>query len=211
MSLSKRAPEHADHRGALEQDQVDGQFRNAAAGEADDQQAAVPGDAADGLVEKVAADRVVDHVGAVAIGEAFDFVLEAGFAVVDQFVRACVSGDFEFLGAAGGGDDAGAEGFADFYGGQADAAGCTEHQQGFAGLQAGALCEGVHGGAVGHAECGRRGEVHALWNRQHVVVGHGDLLGKAAPASEGHDAVAGFQMADVFPDGGYHACGLTPR
>nr|GFD24335.1 hypothetical protein [Tanacetum cinerariifolium] len=76
-------------------------------------------DGADGLVEEVAADRVVDDVDAVAVGEAFEFVLEAGFAVVDEFVGAGVSGDVEFVGAARGGDDAGAHGFADFYGGQA--------------------------------------------------------------------------------------------
>lgn len=36
-------------------------------------------DGADGLVEEAAADRVVDHAGAAAAGEALT-VLEAGFA-----------------------------------------------------------------------------------------------------------------------------------
>ena len=49
--------------------------------------------------------------------------------------------------------------------GQAYAAGRTEHQQGFARLQVGALFERMHRGAVGHAEGGSGVEVHARRDR----------------------------------------------
>ena len=209
LALRERTPEHPHDRSAFEQGQVDRQFGNAAAGEAHDQQASVPGDGADGLVEEIAADRVVDHVCAVAVGEAFDFILEVGVGVVDEFVGTCVFGDFKFLCRACSGDDACTQRLADFHRSQADAAGCAEHQQGFAGLKVGALFEGVHRGAIGHAEGGGYGEVHAFGNGQHVVVRHGDLLCEAAPAGEGHDAVAGFEVGDFFPDRRDHACRLA--
>ena len=167
LALGEGAPEHADHRGALEQGQVHRQLGDAAAGEADHQQAAVPGDGADGLVEQVAADRVVDHVRALAAGQLLDLLLEAGLAVVDQQVgaRGLATSSFSALLAAA---IPGAHGLADLHRRQADATGGAQYQQGLARLQVGALLEGVHGGAVGHAEGGGGIEVDALGDRHHV-------------------------------------------
>ena len=205
LALGERAPEHPEHRRALEQAEVDRQFRDASAGKTHHQQAAVPGDAANGLVEQVAADRVVDHVHTLAAGQALHFVLQAGFAVVDQLIGTCGLGHGQFLCAAGGGDHLGAHGLADFHRGQTDAAGGAEDQQGFARLQVGALLEGVHRGAVGHAEGGRAVEVHAGRNRHNVVTRHRHLFGKAAPAGQGHDPVTDFDMGDFFADRRHYA------
>ncbi len=78
-------------------------------------------------------------------------------------------------------------------------------------MQIGALFQGVHRGAVGHAEGGGAGEVHAFGNRHHVIAGHLDLLGEAAPAGQGHDPVAGPDVGDLFADRGDHPGRLAAR
>lgn len=211
LALGEGAPEHADHRRALEQGQVHRQLGDAAAGEADHQQAAVPGDGADGFVEQVAPHRVVDHVGALAAGQFLDLLLQAAGAVVDQQVGAGGLGHFQLLVTAGGGDDPRAHGLADLHRRQADAAGGAEHQQGFPRLQVGALLERVHGGAVGHAEGSGGIEVDALGDRHHVVAGHGHLLGEATPAGQRHDPVAGLEVTDLLADGSDGAGGFATR
>ena len=212
LALREGAPEHADQGCALEQRQVGRQGRDAAAGgEADHQEAAVPGDGAEGLLEQFATHRIVDHIHALAAGELLHLVLEALLAVVDQVVGAGVARHFQLLGSARRGDHLGAHGLADFHRRQADTAGSTEHQQGLALLQVGALLQRMHRGAVGHAEGGGGGQVHALGYRQHVVAGHRHFLGEAAPAGQGHDPVAGAQVRDLLADRLDHAGRLAAR
>ena len=62
-----RAPVQAHDRDVLEQDAVGLHLGDAAAGEADHEQAPVPRDALERLIEDVAADGIVDHVGAAAV------------------------------------------------------------------------------------------------------------------------------------------------
>src|SRR5258708_18699574 len=67
----------ADHRETLDERDVDRQHGQAAGGEADGEDAAAEGDAAEALVGDVAAHGIVDHVGALAAGEALDPLAEA--------------------------------------------------------------------------------------------------------------------------------------
>ena len=63
-----QAPVHADHRVVLHQHVVGGGVGDAAAGEADDEVAALEGDDPAGRVEQVAADGVEHDVDAAAVG-----------------------------------------------------------------------------------------------------------------------------------------------
>ena len=212
LTLGEGAPEHADQCGTLEQRQVGRRRRNVATGgETHHQHAAVPGDAAERFLEQLTAYRIVDDIHTLAAGEFLQALLQADFAVVDQFVGAGILRHLQLFGAGGGGDDSRAHGLADLHGSQADASGGTEHQQGLAGLQIGALLERMHRGAVGHAEGGGGVEVHARRNRQRVAAGHGNLLGEAAPASERHAPVADLEVADLLSDCGNHARRLAAR
>ncbi|MNF95510.1 hypothetical protein D3C84_782690 [compost metagenome] len=56
----------------------------------------------------------------------------------------------------------------------------------------------MHRGAIGHAKGGGVGEVHLLRDRQHVIARHCHLLGKAAPAGQGHDPVADLEISDFL-------------
>lgn len=104
---------NAHERNVLEQDLVHGDLFDGAGGEADDEDAAVPGGALCGLVDE--ADGVVDDVDAAGFrGQGFDFGGPVGVGVGDCVVGAEGFGDFEFARSGGGGDDGCAEGFGDF-------------------------------------------------------------------------------------------------
>src|SRR5690606_11357681 len=74
------APEHPDHGGPLEQRQVYRQLGTAAAGKAHHQQATLPVDAAHALIEQVASNRIIDHIGALAAGQLLALLLEVALA-----------------------------------------------------------------------------------------------------------------------------------
>src|SRR5207302_10119291 len=57
------------------------------------------------LVERVAADRVVDDISALAVGQSADAVADAFGPVIDQLVGAPRPRYLEFFGAARRGDD----------------------------------------------------------------------------------------------------------
>ncbi len=205
LALRKCSPEYPQHRSALEQHQVGCKLRNRPAGKAHHQQPAIPGQPAHRLLEQLTAHRIIDHVHALAAGQALDLVTQAGLAVVDQFIGAGRLGHGQFFRTAGRRDHPCAHGLADLHRRQADPTGCAQHQQGFTCLQLATLAQGMHGGAVGHAECCSGGEVHARRHRQHVVERHRHLFRERSPAGERHDPVADLEGAGLFSDRGHHA------
>ena len=82
VTLGLRAPDDADQRDVLDQDQIGGHCLDAARGKTDDQHPGLPIDRAQRLVERVAADRVVDDVGALAAGQLAHPVADAFAAIV---------------------------------------------------------------------------------------------------------------------------------
>src|SRR5690242_1520459 len=70
------APEESDDVDVLHQHDVGRYLRDASTGEADDDDAPLPGDRAQALVESVAADRIVDHVDTTAAGDVLDAVAD---------------------------------------------------------------------------------------------------------------------------------------
>ena len=98
LAHRERAPEHADDLAALEQHEVERNLRDVAGGEADDEVAALPGDAAQRRLGERAADRIVDDVDAVAAGERLDALLEILVRVVDALVGAVLAAERELVG-----------------------------------------------------------------------------------------------------------------
>ena len=90
--LAVQAPVQADDAVVLDQQVVGRRLGDAAAGEPDDDEPALEGDALARLVEDVAADRVVDDVGAVPAGDLLDDRDEVLGRVVDDVVGAELRG-----------------------------------------------------------------------------------------------------------------------
>ena len=82
--------------------------------------------------------------------------------------------------ARGHGGDPGAEVDAELDGGEADPAAGAEHDQLLPRLDLGHRTEHVVGGAVGHAEGGRRRVGHPVGRRRQGGLGDHDLLGEGA-------------------------------
>ena len=87
---------HADDGEALDQRHVGIDGGNAAAGETDDQQAAIPIDTAHGLIKYVAANGILDHIRTLAAGQFFDLLAEA-VRDIDDVICAALFDDFEFF------------------------------------------------------------------------------------------------------------------
>src|SRR6267378_4793015 len=123
LAAREIAPEHAHHRSALEEREVQRQLGDLAGGEADHEQPSAPGDGAERRLAVGAADRVVDDVNPLSPGQAFDALAKIFGGVVDGRVGAVLAAHRELLVARGAGDDARAERLADLDRGKADSAG----------------------------------------------------------------------------------------
>src|SRR3954468_4379752 len=211
VALDECAPEHALHVASLQQQEVQRDFWDPAACEADHKVAAFPGDGAQRRLGEVAADGIVDYVHAAALGEALQPVPEGLGRVVERKVGPVPPGKLQLVGRGRAGDDTRAHEPAEFDGRQADAPGRAEHGQGLAGLQPRAVLERMERGAVGDGEPRRllvadaRGDAHqALGARDHS-------LPARAPAQMGDDALALRPAAHAPPKRRDHAGTLRPR
>src|SRR5690242_17181799 len=77
-------PEEADDVDVLDKHEIGRDLRDAARGEANDDDAAFPSDTAETLVEGIAAHGIVDHVDAASIGERLHAFAQIFARVVDQ-------------------------------------------------------------------------------------------------------------------------------
>jgi hypothetical protein len=124
------APEDAAHVAGLEQGEVERKPRDAG-GEADDEVAALPGDGAKRRLAIVAADGIVDDVGARTADRLLELVGERFLAVAverparidERLVGSSLARGLGFLFRGDGGDDAGTARLAKLDRGKADAAG----------------------------------------------------------------------------------------
>ncbi|CAM5599928.1 hypothetical protein STENM223S_02687 [Streptomyces tendae] len=105
-----------------------------AAREADDDDPALEGDGLRGLGVGLAADGVVDHVGAPAAGGLLHRGDDVLGVPVDDRVAAQLTGDGRLVGAADDADDGGAGRLAELHGGAPDASRGGVDEQGLAGL-----------------------------------------------------------------------------
>src|SRR5512146_517910 len=126
FALGELSPEDADDARAFEQREVQRQLRNVPARETDDEVSSAPADAAKCRLGERAADRIVDHIRTVAVGQRGDTLAQIFAAVADRGVGAVLAGEPELLVAGRGGNYARTDRLADFHGGQSDPAGCAE-------------------------------------------------------------------------------------
>src|SRR6266545_5963654 len=153
-----RAPAHPDHVEVVEQQPVDLHGRDLAAGEADHQQPALGGEAAQRVGEPVAADRVEHDVHAAPVGEVLRRVLES--RDVDRLVGARLPGRLPLLLRRRDGDHPGAERLRQLDPRGAHATRRAVHQYGLAGLQPATAYQGELDGEVVHRQAGAGLEGH---------------------------------------------------
>ncbi len=157
------------------------------------------------LIEQVAADRIVDDVGAAAFRQRLDLVLEFAVGVVDQVVCAGAARDFEFFVGTCRGDDPCAHRLAEFYRRDPDAARGAEHQQRLAGLQVRALFQRVIGRAIRGADAGACSKRHSRRDAPQPLGRDRQALDECADARAAENAVAVRQRSDVCAH-----CATTP-
>ena len=202
------SPEHADDVATLQQRQVQRDLRDVAGGEPDHQILALPGDGAQRGFRVVAADTVIDHVGAgraagrlELFGKLLLAVAVEGAAAIDHpGVGAVGEAKVDLLLAGGGGDDPRAHLLAELDGGKADAAGRAQHQQRLAGLQIRPVLQRVVAGAVGHDEGRGVIEGHGVGDLHQPRGLQRQFLGHAAPAGVAQHPVADLDVGDPLAD-----------
>jgi hypothetical protein len=197
IGAGEAAPEHANHRALLEQQQVERDGGDVAGGKADHQQPAIDRQRAHGGLGQAATDGIIDHVDAFAVRQVLQALAQVVGRVVDGFVRAVRPAQFELLRCRGRRDYLRAELLADLDRGEADAAGCAEHEQRFAWPYAGAILEGVMGGGIGDQEARGLHKAHCPRDLIDALRERHGLLGVAAGAVEGEDAHARADMGHI--------------
>src|SRR5258708_14328535 len=99
LAAREIAPEHAHHRSALQEREVQRQLGDLAGGEADHEQPSAPGDGAERRFAVGAADRVVDDVDSAPLGKAFDALAQIFAGAVDGRAAAVLAPDPKLLAA----------------------------------------------------------------------------------------------------------------
>ena len=173
--------------------------------------AAVPGDGAEGLHRHLAADGIVDHVRAVAGGQFLQHVAPVSLRIVDGGVCAVIGCELAFPFRGGCRDDARAEQFADLHGGNADAAGCAQHQQDLARAKRAALGQGIERGEVVGAEGGRCFRRDAVGYRRQRDGRHDDIFGERAGPRHAHHGLSRRKAGHACTDGIDDTCELRAR
>ncbi len=83
---------------------------------------------------------------------------------------------------------------------KANTASCTEHEQGFAWFDLGAIFERVMRGAIDQGESGRGDKVHARGHFDQFGCICGDFFGKTSPAGKSDDMFSDLDMLDPLTD-----------
>src|SRR5262245_1072907 len=96
-----RPPVEADDADVLDQRDVGGNLGNASGGEANNKKTALPCDRAQGSLEGIAADRIVDYIRAAAARDFFHAFTNVFARIVDQEVGAVLARDFQLLRVSG--------------------------------------------------------------------------------------------------------------
>jgi hypothetical protein len=171
---------HADNAVVLEQDVIRGRFRNSPTRETDDQIAAVPADHATGLIEDVAADRVVHDVHAVVVGGFADRFDQIFSVVIDHHFGTELLADLNLLRAAGRGEDPRARRQTQLYGRRSDATGAGVDEERLARLDLGAIVQRVVRRRVVREYGGRFGGRDRGGQRERFVGAQHRLFGQAS-------------------------------
>src|SRR4051812_39681753 len=97
VALDECAPENANDVAALEQREVERNFRDFAGGKPDHQKAALPGDRAQRGFRVCTADGIVNYVSTFAAGCLAQRVLQIRGCVIDDVVGAALAAERELV------------------------------------------------------------------------------------------------------------------
>ena len=153
----------------FEQREIERDLRNLAGRKADHQEAPVPGDRAQRGFRIGSADRIVDHVHALAAGDAAQRLLQVFLRVVDRLVGAALPAEGELVVGRRARDHARAHQLADLDRGEPGAAGRAEHRERLAGFELRAVLQRVQRGAVDHRDAGGAIEVERVGDLHHAL------------------------------------------
>ena len=155
--------------------------------------------------------RVVDHVDALAAGEALDLGLEVLLGVENHVGGAGFARELGLCLGGDGGDDARADARCDLREQQADTAGAGVHQRGVARLErVGGVSEIMRGHALEHGGGGVL-QAQAVGNLDQLRGGNESVLGIAADDAGGGDRIAGFESRDAGTELLHGARGFAAR
>src|SRR5689334_19033046 len=113
MLVDIRTPVDTHDRDVLQQNSIRLNRRDASAGESNDQQSSLRRDAFRREIEYVSSHWIADDVGATASGDLFHTIHPRRVSIADRMLGAETPAEVQLLRASRGGDDPGAERFAD--------------------------------------------------------------------------------------------------
>ena len=206
VALDERAPEHADDVAAFEQREIERDLRDLAGRKADHQKAPLPGDRAQRGFGVRPADRIVDHVGALAAGDAAQRLLQVFLRVVDRRRRRRA----RLQNASLSSDDAQAITRAPISLPISIAASPVPPEAPSTAsvspaLSLRAVLQRMQRGAVDHRDAGGAVEVERVGDLHHALRGDRDLLARRAEAAIAEHAVARRQARHARADALHHA------
>ncbi len=186
--MPERGPGDEERAFAAELDQVEGRHR--AAGCAKESQHAARAQAVEAPLKGGLAHRVVDHVDALAAGEALDLGFEVLLGVEDHVGGAGLARELGLGWGGDGSDDARADACSHLREQQAHAAGSGVHQRRVAGFQRkGGVGKIVRGHALQHGGGGLLGR-EAGGDLDQLRRGNQRVLGIAAQHGDRSDGIA---------------------
>ena len=190
-------------------------FRDAAAGETDDDDATRPRDRAQAGIEYIAADILDHHVNTLLADRRIDLVAQSIANILDTGIDNVIgAGRFRrggFFRVADGSEHGCAERFRNLYGRHADTTRRTGDQHRFAGLDVRAFNQRKMRGHIGEAHRRRFGEAHRLRNHMAVDGLRRHLLRVAAVFNLNQYTVTGFDVRDFRAHRFDHACAFLAR
>jgi len=199
-SLSVETPVQTQHRVVLDQHVIGGHRLDASRGEPDHDDATFERDAFGRSLEHVTADRIVDDVGAPALGGLLDHVDKVLGVVVDREVGAHMATHLELGVRSCCRDDTRAGGLRELDRRRPNTARTAVHEEHLTGLEVSAAVKPKPTGLVVDEECGGLGERHHVRDLHDVLrLGVRDLgVGAAVQAflrDDGEHAISGLEPA----------------
>jgi hypothetical protein len=188
--------QHAHHGGVAPGELVGRNVSPASRGVADRQDPALIGQALDRALEDLAAHRVIDDVGALAVGRGLDLGHEVGGGVVDGDIGAERQTGLHLVRAAGRGDHPCAQRLGELDGGEARPARGAVHQHSLAQMKPRPPHEAHMGGLVGDGEGGGLHVAHSVRHRIGGALQRTALLGEGAVTGRRHGRHAHDLRAD---------------
>src|SRR5579883_1781069 len=204
VRLHVASPQHADYGDIFQQNAIGRDRGNPPAREPDHQQAAFRRDALARQIENIAADRIVNGIGAAARDLLYS--LHPGrIRIIEHVIRALLGREFALGLAPRSGDHARAERLADLNRRHSHSARPGMHQQPFAGSQHGAMRQGKVGGVVNDRHSRGFLETHFFRDRKNMGERRNRAFRESAALGHRRNTIARAKLRNALAQGVHHA------